>query len=276
LRFALTILFILCAINPCQPQAASPATTIIVGTAGTSVCTAANPEGNCAGFNVCQNFEGVGVDNSETSIWAFEDGGDGEADPDYTSAPLRGSQSLLLDDATSSGTYGVVKWTNDTGVAAQYFHFRIKVLDYPDVGDEYHGYSREIFHTYHLEGTNPPSYIEDHELIYISTTGVLRVTFYGYYNENDAVGSTQLAIGTEYHVWLYINRSSTSSGSGWLKLSTSGTIPPGNEIEWSGKPISATYAYMTAAGFTTKHGENYSFIIDQVLFDESAIGSVCD
>jgi hypothetical protein len=78
----------------------------------------------CAGYLICQNFEGTGYDHSET--WTPG----GTPDPDYTGVILRGTQSLRL-PASASATgptfagqdtiwafvrFRIVTWAADTGI----------------------------------------------------------------------------------------------------------------------------------------------------------------
>lgn len=55
---------------------------------------AACADTSCSGFLYCQNAEGTGYDNSET--WTES----GTVDEDATTAPLRGSQSITIADAS--------------------------------------------------------------------------------------------------------------------------------------------------------------------------------
>jgi hypothetical protein len=43
-------------------------------------------------------------------------------------------------------------------------------------------------------------------------------------------GTTPLTVGQWYHVWVYLAKGTGSNAQGWLKLSTSATMPGTNEI----------------------------------------------
>lgn len=217
-------------------------------------------------FLSCQNFEGTGFDNSE--YWVTEDGSSGGViNPDYTTDPGRGSQSLRVKDDTNVGTYAVHKYGDNTGVNNIYGFFRIKLIDLPSG-------TYELFQTYNIQGDSfPPDSIEAHDMIWISSTGVLQI----HCNNGETFnGTTQLSTGTWYYVWYYIARSTNSDGNGWVKVSTIPFIPEANEITYSGgEQGGCSYTKQNAIGFTTMHGMGYEYLIDQSIVSASAIGTIC-
>jgi hypothetical protein len=215
-------------------------------------------------FLSCQNFEGTGFDNSESWITQVSDG---IADPDYVTTHLRGSQSLRMGDDTSVGTYAMYKFSDDTGVGAVYGFFRLRMVDLPSS-------TYEVMQLWNVQGplTEPSAY-EAHDMIWISSTGVLQI----HCNNGETFnGTAQLAINTTYYVWYYISRTSHTNGAGWVKVSTSPQIPEANEITYSGgEQGSCSYTSANSIMFSTFHGGDYEYIVDQSLVSVSAIGTIC-
>lgn len=212
---------------------------------------------------VNQNFEGTGFDNGET--WVTYAGDQGAADPNYTTNPLLGSQSLHINDDNDEGTYAVTKFGDDTGYNALYGFFRFKITDYP--GGVY-----EVMQTYNAQGSlSAPTSTEPHEMIWIGTDGKLHV-YHGLDGELGA-GTHVVELNTIHYIWWYFSRDASGRSTGWLKVSESKSIPAGNDIAWTNVSIESTYRGTNAVGFTTFHGAAYDYIVDQVIVADTAIGN---
>lgn len=216
-----------------------------------------------------QNFEGTGFDNGETWLAGLNGTpSTGVVDPDYATGPLRGSQSLRMKDDENYGGFAITKFSDDTGVTGVYGFFRLKIIDRPST-------TREIMQLYNAQGPlEEPTAVETHEMIWIGSDGVLHM--WPAYNEGEEVaGSTALTNGTVYYVWWHVTRTTLTDGSGWIKLSTTPTLPGSNEISWSNVDLpSASYINVNTLGFTTLHASSYEYIVDQVILDTAAIGSM--
>ena len=88
---------------------------IPIGTASAPACA----DSSCTGFEVCQNFEGTGYDNSES--WTTWNGT--PAEDDTTATLLRGSQQMALDN-TDRVYIGVAGSPGQGSL-----HFRYKAAD---------------------------------------------------------------------------------------------------------------------------------------------------
>jgi hypothetical protein len=112
--------------------------------------------------------------------------------------------------------------------------------------------------------------------MFVSPAGKLFM-YMGSGTESDET-TTTLAINTTYYVWFYMTRSTLTNGSGWIRVSTSPTMPATNDVSWTGGNIETTASYVNvnAMGFTSQHDEGYNYIVDQALIKTSSIGDVCN
>ena len=226
-----------------------------------------------------QNFEGAGFDNSET--WLAYEGDTGAADPDYTTGPLKGSQSLRMLDDDTEGTYVVTKWAADAGVNTVYGYCRIKILNLPNAGSGPRSSGEcELIQHYDIQGAlAAPDSVTAHEMIWIDSDGYLLAEI-AWLNPGNpiATASTPLSINTLYHLWWYINRTTDSDGNGWIKVATTGVIPGTNLLEWSGAADGNDPAWparytLNGVGVTTYNDANYEFLVDDFRLESTAIGS---
>jgi hypothetical protein len=220
-------------------------------------------------YLVCQNFEGTGADNGET--WSFDFMGTpttGVVDPDYSAAPLEGSQSLRIVDDANYGGYAVHKWDGDgSGLTEIWVHFQLMLKNLP-------AHACELFDLYYVEGpTSAPTLVEVHEEFWVSPAGEL-----AFWTTDDLIvtAGSALSLDQKYYVWYYNNRSSPYQSTGWVKIGTTPTIPGTNYMSWTntGDISSGTVSYNNTVGFTTLNSEGYEFLIDRVIVNDAAIGSV--
>lgn len=214
-----------------------------------------------------QNFEGTGFDNGET--WITNAGDTGAANPDYTTNPLLGSQSLYMKDDNSEGTYAVNIYSDGTGYNAEYGFVRLKMLDFAAANA-----TKEIMHTYNTSGGNPT---EAHEIIFHKVAADGNSAVLSVYCNNGSypcdTGTVSISLNTVYYVWFYFSRNSSRQSSGWVKISNEQSIPATNDLEWTNVSAGLSYRGTGAIGFTTEHGNGYSYVVDQVIVSDSAIGN---
>ena len=246
---------------------------------GVATCTDANPAGSCAGFLVCQNFEtcvdvaplGLGEQwTLDGETWFIDADVGGAATPNYVTNPLRGVQSFYLRDPdveADMGSIGVRMFGDATGINEWYAFFRLKVLNRPDSGDY------ELFRS-----SNVLAPVENgdwllHLGVNIASTGELILR--SMWADEEDHGDTVLALNTVYYVWLYCIHDATHI-SGWMKVSTSPSMPSSNDAVIT----NAAYTDVSRKGcnaiqFSTQHGYDYEYVVDQVLVKTTAIGNVC-
>lgn len=245
--------------------ATAEVTTIVVGQPTAAAgCTDANPAGNCTGFLVCQNFEGTGLDNSETysgtmgtADWyiAADDCTGCVQNIDYTSAPLRGTQSLQHINGTAGG------WVvNDlTSVSSFYIFFRLKLISLPSI---------DYADLLSAWGTG----LSQNMTILMTTDGELYLGCNVEAEQSSA--TTALTVGTTYYVWGYFAKGTGNNAQSWLRLSTTRTMPDSNTISKTDFNMTDDYRFV---GFTSSSkSTEYEYIIDQVLIKSTDIGTVCE
>jgi len=240
---------------------------------GQTITSTACADSSCTGFLICQNFEGTGLDNSETYgdygdagtvDWVIDSNAPGcvgcVADLDYATGPGRGSQSFRINNGTE-GSFNLVDM-NFGGRSAPseiYIHFMIKLVTAPDI--EY----ADCMSLW--EDT-----ITDNMTILINSSGQLYIGCNVGAESSSATGA--LTPGTWYHVWAYFKSGAGNDAIGWLKLSTDTTEPGSATISKSDFNYTDVFDLI---GFTTSSASSeYEYIIDQVLYSSSSIGNVCD
>jgi hypothetical protein len=212
---------------------------------------AAAPVNECDGKLLCQNFEGTGYDNSES--WTESGEETYTVNEDYTSTILRGTQSLYMYAADVS-TLGETKAALGATYTELYGFFRIRLVTLPLVP-----YSViSLFD----DSANQPF------LLYIDIDGSLSIN----HGSTEGYGTFEMSAGTTYYVWWYWQKGTGVNGVAWVKIDTDNTIPVSNDcsITAGNSAYSATKFGFIVGAYTGIH----SFIIDQVLVDNAAIGDV--
>lgn len=215
----------------------------------------------CEGYIVCQNFEGTGYDNSETWVEDTDGACTGcVTNEDYATSPLRGSQSLLINDGT------VASWTVTDFSArdSAYVFFMFKLTEAPsDDADvmtllsDYDSYAPKF-------GAG----------VLITSGRKLKIFHYNYGTSLTASdnGDTVLELNTKYYIWFYAAKGTGSNGVAWVKINTVNEEPAGTEVSISsGQGLTDSLIHMQ---FSTYHGAAYEYIVDQALLKSTAIGSV--
>ncbi len=199
-------------------------------------------DSSCSGFLVCQNFEGTGCDNSES--WTT---GAGTPDPDYTTSPLRGSQSLFCAANTCAAQ---ISYTAQDEI---YFFVRFKATGSNSTSD------REIM------SFDPDDYV----LVFLTSEMKLKVTNRNY----TGTGTTVLSLNTVYFIWGHVRKSTGGdNGITELWLSTSKTKPGSTEVDSGG---GNHVGQMSRIVIGNIFGD-FNSIFDQVLVSTSVIGNVCE
>ncbi len=229
-------------------------------------------------YLVNQNFEtcvdegplGLGEEwTLDGETWFIDADTGGAADPTYSTNPLRGAQSFYLRDPDAEaamGSIGVRVFGDATGINEWYTFFRLKILNRPDSGDY------ELFRS-----SNVAAPVEDgdwllHLGVNIASTGELILR--SMWADEEDHGDTVLALNTVYYVWLYCIHDATHI-SGWMKVSSSQSIPGSNDAVVT----DAEYTTMPRKGcnaiqFSTMHGNDYEYVVDQVLLSATAIDNL--
>jgi hypothetical protein len=222
------------------------------GTYGGKTATATCADSSCSGFDVCQNFEGAGYDNSES--WTETCGTGATCDEDYTTSPLRGSQSYYYNAGTGASTLYKTITTRS----------------------EYYGFIK----------VNKISDITTNILVALGANAVNKF-YIGYTTTNDKIsltydsatvcgGTDSFDTGTTYYLWFYYKSASASPGSDGVYriwLSTTPTKPASPLCESTTQTTVTTTInrlYLNAAANT---GETK---FDQVLLSPTEIGDVCE
>lgn len=225
-------------------------------------------------FLVFQEFEGTGYDHDESWLeWAGGTLTTGIINPDYTTNPLAGDQSLRMVADAAYGTATIRKFADNAGLNELYGYFKFKLVDLPSG-------TSEVQTHYNVQGAvNDPTDIDYHEVISITNYG----SEYQWCVQNIESGYSQqtFSVGTLYHVWWHIAHDADKKSSGWIKVSTIETMPESNALEWSNKSVydyansrDMVYRGTNTIAFTTQHGNSYEYIVDDCLVKSTAIGSI--
>lgn len=237
----LTILLILLLSQVCfagRVQQAHKAVIAAKNGAGGGSCSE-----NCTGYDVCENFEGTGT----PSGWTVSSTGT-TVDFDYTTSPLRGSQSLALQgsaNTTSTVYYTVVG--DFTAASDHWVHF---LYSYPTtpwaIGYNFFNFA-------------------GNKSIYINTSNKLV--------SNSTTGSATLTTNTKYHIWVHYVVDSSDNYTIDIYISESTTRPSSPDISTSGTGGYSIYRIeFTSIGNGTA---TYLNKYDQVYVDASE-PTICD
>jgi hypothetical protein len=150
---------------------------------GQTQVVAAGGASECDGKLICQNFEGTGYDNGET--WSEA----GSPNPNYTTSPIRGSQSLYCPSTLAYSEISISPQTN------LWIHFAFKSDDITPSS------SSSILELYN--DTTLLSKIMNHSAGQI----------WAYHGSSVDTVATGLSDNTVYHIWLnYIASSGSDDG----------------------------------------------------------------
>jgi uncharacterized protein YcfL len=216
----------------------------------------------CAGYLVCQNFEGTGYDNSETWTEDTEGACTGcVMNEDYTTVHLRGDQSMLMTSGDAP-SWSVTDFAAQSGV---YGFVRLRVTNMPDIDN-----SDIVTVLSDYSGGAPTTVIAAN----IYANGNVRLSHLNADTELLTycdTGAGTIAINTTYYVWWYGAKGTGSNGVAWVKFATTNEEPvsPACSVT-DGKGI----GNIIHAQVSTRHDSAYSFVTDQYLIKTSAIGSV--
>lgn len=213
-----------------------------------------------------ETFEGTGA----PSGWYVSNGGDGIVDFDYTDAPLSGSKSLRMVNASSEGSYAIDKFlAAASAINKGYFYFQFKLIDPPNNNEIQIG--TEILQTYYV--TDDISIVEPQLLLRVTNGRVLGAQWAGSTSQTLG-GSTALTLGTVYHVFGYFSIPTANARNGWIKISTDGVRPSTNEIAFDSWNPGNSYSSIDAIGFTTLRSSMagpYEFVVDNLIVDDDPI-----
>ncbi len=241
----ITILFVGIFFWPVSVQAFSAAIN-----AASGVSAAAASE--CTGYVVCQNWEGVGEDNSES--WTVVSGGINE---DYTTAPspLRGSQSVSVIYSGAIAYYDSPAFTNADEVWGHTLF---------NTSDNLTDFGSDIIRVYNSVGTKVMGVSIGTDNKLIISNGTL----------NSSAGATVLSQSTTYRIWFYYKKGTGSNGIStlWLDLASNGTSRPGSSEATKTNGNATTQA--DHAGLV--NGNNELFVADQYYIKLSEFTTVLE
>ncbi len=163
----------------------------------------------CDGFLVCQNFEGVGYDNSEVWVESVEEGETSTryADEDYSISPLLGGQSLEL----RSDSYQKVSVSTVLTSASQ--TISAKVMFRLDSGDPANHVDFVI-----LKDSSDNTLA----VVNINSSSLFRVTQTG---GTTGYGTVPITQSTVYYLWIDHIASTGTDGTTEIFVSTNDTKP---------------------------------------------------
>lgn len=200
----------------------------------------------CEGKLICQNFEGAGYDNSET--WS-ESGT--TINEDYETVVLRGSQSLLLDNA-AAGNPIVTSPTFSSATVWVFFRFR-----FPGALPAGNASFAAIY------GNNPGDPLTLVLISYQASITGIRV-----YTDSVNLDSGAISADTTYYCWIRYTAGSGANATVTLYLDTDNTRPAATATTTSGtRTQNATF--FRAFGPT-----GCDIVIDQILIDDAEITDV--
>lgn len=208
--------------------------------------TAACADSSCVGFDICQNFEGAGYDNSET--WD-ELGG---ADEDDTTAPVgRDSQQIELIYTTESGR----SYASITSRTAYYGHFIYWSNDATPASDK----------TIFALGDGTPLTVIN------ATDGTFGISCGGDYSYTVSTMSNS----TVYHVWVYAAKGTGADAACSLGFST-GRVEVTAGDAFASISTGTNTANIDAVQLICDDDAASACYFDQVLLKSTSIGTVCE
>lgn len=172
----------------------------------------------CLGLSICQNFETAttGYDNGET--WTALGSG---ITPTYTTSPLRGTQSLYINDGTS---YALSPSYTQTGEIWGHFVFQ--------TSDGQPGNNATLLRWGDANLNN------SYGAVSLLTTGYLKI-IHG--TGTATATTTQLPNGSTgtYHVWFHWKKGTGANGEMEAYISTSNTRPGTAEVSLTNGSITS-------------------------------------
>lgn len=234
---------------------------VVVGGLPVTAAPPACADSSCTGFLVCQNFETTAEtcttcseDNSET--WTKSGG---TITVDATSSAIRGSQYLSIDSG-ANGTGNISVSIAGTPTSGSLF-FRYRSTDgTPTV-------QNRIFRIVTSEDTTLVT-------AYHRTDGNIRLYHGGNYQTSS--GTELSADNTVRYIWVDFALGSGTDGTASVYVSANATKPASAAVSvTNGTALTST----PVTGLILRSGEdNGQFVhhYDQILFDNSTIGDVCD
>ena len=207
-------------------------------------------DSSCSGFDICQNFEGTGYDNSET--WTVDTKTGGTVDPDDTTATiLRGSQQLKILMGTSGAPFARHSFTS---ASEKWLHFMFKFSGTVGNGTV----------LARLSNTAGGILQADVEL---DATKHPKV----YHGSASATSSSTITAGTLYHFWLHYLAGSGSNGVADMYWGTDPVRANNEHLTITTGTSTANVAYLDLTDDNATHANFY----DQVLIRSAEITNVC-
>ena len=214
--------------------------------AGAPACA----DSSCTGFEICQNFESTGYDNSE-SEWSEGIGSNGIVDEDdQTATVLRGSYQLKVFGG-DAGQSSYARFTFPTALDEIYLHFRLKTPA-ANADDVVSVIFRDA-----SQGSDLDFYIRGGSDRFRVLTA-----------SGDVYPTDTYSDSTAYHVWIHYK----NDGTGSMGFSTDTTEPTaGNKY---GTYSSGSTDSIKSIDFRADSEE--TIYVDQVIVKTTAIGQICD
>lgn len=218
-------------------------------------------DSSCTGFDICQNAEGTGYDNSETPHEEVVSGGEVNED-DTTATVLRGSQQIKILGAGSASSRinfpGPNETSEFTARSTLWLHFRVKMADVTPSGINV---ILNVFNT----SSGVVAQLD------MRTTNDLRI--YNGSSYTTTSDNNLFTDATKKHVWVKYVKGTGSNGVTEVYLSNNGT-----------RPASATYSITNGNAttdavrirFNEYNGVTGGMYIDQIIARGTEIGDVCD
>lgn len=204
---------------------------------------------DCSPYDICQNLEGAGYDNSET--WTETLNG-ATINEDYSTSPILGSQSLsVLDGGVDGWTQASFSAHADETVTHVYFQMRVDV----DVSE-----TAYIVRLY--DGAGNAGYVS------LLTNGHLKL----YSGTGEDEGTTDVSGGGVFHVW-FDWKTEIGSGNGIMHLYVSANSTKPGSSEATITNGTADYPGIDTLQIRATGSNNCVIIYDKILVSDSTIGS---
>lgn len=199
---------------------------------------------------ICQNYEGLGYDNSES--WTESLGTGGVVDEDDTTATvLRGSQQLKVLFGTSGSVYSRISFASQSDV---WVFFRFKFTG--TVGS-----STTIIKFTTTSGGGAQFYVG------MDTTRHPRIA----HGSTIATSTAQMTADTIYYVWAHYIVGTGTNGQAELYWGTT-PVRPTVDVSITTGTATGNVAWVDIVDDNNSHANFY----DQVMINSSTIGNVCD